>query len=145
KKIYSPALNIVFVDSFYDLGWLESPAIASTSATEAAAVMSSAQAEFGPAIEPSPIPAMAAAKTKATKEASESLSLAAPLPSPAIAGMEATVSNLATAAGTPARPEDLPPAPIPTLSPTVETPVAGAAAPASSAVPVVEKPAVAES
>src|SRR6202171_6286454 len=108
KKIYSPALNIVFVDSFYDLGWLEGPAIAA-STTEAAAVMSSgAQAEFSPAIEPSPIPAVAAAKSKQAKEASESLSLAAPLASPVIAGMEATASSLATAAGTPARPEDMP-------------------------------------
>ncbi len=28
KKIYSPALNLVFADSFYDLGWLQSPALA---------------------------------------------------------------------------------------------------------------------
>ncbi|MEY2529971.1 MAG: hypothetical protein QOI96_56 [Verrucomicrobiota bacterium] len=146
KKIYSPALNIVFVDAFYDLGWLESPAIASTSATEAAAVMSSgAQAEFSPAIEPSPIPAVAAAKSKQAKEASQSLSLAAPVASPVIAGMEATASNLATAAGSPARPEDVPAIPAPALSPTVETPVATAGAPASSAIPVVEQPVVPES
>jgi hypothetical protein len=25
KKIYSPALNLVFADSFYDVGWLQAP------------------------------------------------------------------------------------------------------------------------
>ena len=47
KKIYSPALNVIFIDSFYDLGWQESPAIAAAPASEAAAVMSSAQTESG--------------------------------------------------------------------------------------------------
>src|ERR1700730_6601612 len=129
KKIYSPALNVAFVDAFYDLGWLESPAIAATSATEAAAMMSSAQAESSPAFEPSPIPAVAAAKTKPAKEP---LPAALPVASP-ITGMEPT-----TAAGSPARPEEVPAAPAPALSPTVETPVAANASPASSAI-VVEK------
>ena len=145
KKIYSPALNVVFVDAFYDLGWLESPAIASAPPAEAVAVMSSAQAESSPAIEPSPIPAVAAAKTKQTKESSPSLVLASPAPGLPIAGMEATTSNLASAAGTPAKPEDVPAVPAPTLSPTVETPVSTAVVPASAAVPTVEKPVLAES
>ena len=57
KKIYSPALNSVFADSFYDLGWMQSPAVAAgpAPAAEAATVMS-AQTESSPAIEPSPIP-----------------------------------------------------------------------------------------
>src|ERR1700730_14888821 len=142
KKIYSPALNVIFADAFYDLGWLESPPIASAPAAEAAAVMSSAQAESSPAIEPSPIPAVAAAKNKASKESSsESLASALPMSSPVIAGMEATTS----AAGTPAKPEEVPAIPAPALSPTVETPVESAAKAPSSAVAVVEKPAVSES
>jgi tetratricopeptide (TPR) repeat protein len=69
KKIYSPALNGVFADSFYDLGWMQSPAVAagSTSAAEAANVMSS-QTESGPAIEPSPIPGTSLASNKRAKE-----------------------------------------------------------------------------
>src|SRR5437868_11405184 len=37
KKIYSPALNLVFADSFYDLGWMQSPAIAMSPAPAAEA------------------------------------------------------------------------------------------------------------
>jgi tetratricopeptide (TPR) repeat protein len=130
KKIYSPALNVIFIDSFYDMGWQESPAIAAAPASEAAAVMSSAQTESGPAIEPSPIPAVALAKTKPAKQSTnESLASVLPAVSPAIAGMEATTTQ-STAAGTPARPEDVPAIPAPALSPTVETPVA----PASSVI-----------
>ncbi|HJX26119.1 MAG TPA: tetratricopeptide repeat protein, partial [Chthoniobacterales bacterium] len=145
KKIYSPALNVIFIDSFYDLGWQGSPATAAAPATEAAAVMSSAQTESGPAIEPSPIPAVALAKTKPAKQStSESLTSVLPAVSPVIGGMEAT-TNKSTAAGTPARPEEVPAIPAPALSPTVETPVAAAASPASSAIASFEKPAVAES
>src|SRR3954470_3043117 len=32
KKIYSPALNALFSDSFYDLGWIQSPAMAGSPA-----------------------------------------------------------------------------------------------------------------
>jgi tetratricopeptide (TPR) repeat protein len=139
KKIYSPALNVIFVDSFYDLGWLESPAIAAAPAAEAAAVMSSAQAESGPAIEPSPIPAVTLAKAKPVKDVNTALVLAPPASSQAITGMEAT------AAGTPAKPDDVPAIAAPALSPTVETPVATTVAPASSGIPEVEKPVMAES
>src|SRR5207249_9614636 len=70
KKIYSPALNNLFGDAFYDLGWMQSPAIAAgpAPASEAAAVMS-AQTEASPAIEPSPIPGAALAANKQAKEA----------------------------------------------------------------------------
>ena len=144
KKIYSPALNVVFADAFYDLGWMQSPSLATSPApaTEAASAMAEAQTESSPAIEPSPIPG-AVAKTKPSKALASA--------SPPVAGMEATTSRLESpgnvvmqpsavasgesmAGGTPARPEDVPTAPVPSLSPVVETPVA-AAAPASSAVP----------
>src|SRR2546423_8446835 len=90
KKIYSPALNVVFADSFYDLGWMQSPAVANSPApaAEAASALAEAQTESSPAIEPSPNPGTAAAKNKAGQ--------------PAIAGMEATApkpeENLASAA-----------------------------------------------
>ncbi|MGE5214041.1 MAG: tetratricopeptide repeat protein [Nitrospirota bacterium] len=57
NKIYSPALNGVFADAFYDVGWLQRP-----EGTTAPAVafdagnVSGAQTDGGPAVEPSPIP-----------------------------------------------------------------------------------------
>src|SRR5437764_2820848 len=57
QKIYSPALNNVFADAFYDVGWMQSPEIAAAPAPalDTASVIAS-QPEGGPAIEPSPIP-----------------------------------------------------------------------------------------
>src|SRR2546421_6558900 len=160
KKIYSPALNVVFADSFYDLGWMQSPALATSPApaAEAATALAEAQTESSPAIEPSPIPGAAAAKGKAAEAKSKTAA-------PAIVGMEATApkpeeaaaSTAITesagpapgslAAGSPARPEEIPTSPAPNFSPVVETPVAAAGAPASSAaVPSTrEQPAVAKS
>jgi tetratricopeptide (TPR) repeat protein len=160
KKIYSPALNLVFADSFYDLGWMQSPALATSPApaAEAATALAEAQTESSPAIEPSPIPGAATAKSKATEAKTKTAA-------PAIAGMEATApkpeeaaaSTAITessgaapgslAAGSPARPEEIPTSPAPNFSPVVETPVAAAGAPASSAaVPATrEQPAVAQS
>jgi tetratricopeptide (TPR) repeat protein len=143
KKIYSPALNVVFADSFYDLGWMQSPALATSPApaAEAATAMAEAQTESSPAIEPSPIPGtvvkgkIAEAKTK-----------------PAIAGMEATAPKAeepaassavtesagtapgSVAMGSPAKPEEIPTSALPNFSPVVETPIAEANAPASAAV-----------
>ena len=152
KKIYSPALNNLFADAFYDLGWVQGPAIVASvaPATEAAAVMS-AQTESFPAIEPSPIPGTAIAANKARKEPkTEPVRASASVTSPGVAGMKATTSRAAEsrpealqtpliassqslAAGTPAKPEEVPAAPVAALSPTVETPVA-ATAPAKSAI-----------
>lgn len=144
KKIYSPSLNGLFGESFYDLGWIQSPALAGSPApaNEASAIMS-AQAESSPAIEPSPIPGTTAAGKV----------IAATRPAATIAGMEATTSHapespagsiaapalaLATnsmAAGTPAKPEDMPSTATLALTPTVETtPVAAAAVPSASVV-----------
>jgi tetratricopeptide (TPR) repeat protein len=149
KKIYSASLNGVFADSFYDLGWLQSPAMGSSPgpATEAAVVMS-AQTEASPAIEPSPIPdAVASTKQAKGKAKTEALALASPVPSPANAadaiaagtlGAPATTgspaaatSNEVIAAGTPAMPSDIPAVAVPSLSPTVEMPVAAASPSAS--------------
>ena len=57
NKIYSPALNGVFADAFYDVGWLQRP-----EGTTAPAVafdtgnVATSQTDSGPAVEPSPIP-----------------------------------------------------------------------------------------
>ena len=57
NKIYSAALNGVFADAFYDVGWLQRP-----EGTAAPAValdsgnVGAAQTDGGPAVEPSPIP-----------------------------------------------------------------------------------------
>ncbi|HEY2125333.1 MAG TPA: tetratricopeptide repeat protein [Chthoniobacterales bacterium] len=151
KKIYSPALNGVFGDSFYDLGWMQSPALTGSPApANVAAAVMSAQTESSPAIEPSPIPGTTVAgKGKET--------LAAALPAPTIAGMEATTSHApespaaaiqapdlalndtSIAAGTPSNPDEMPATAAPALSPTVETPVAkeaGAGSPAASEAPL---------
>ena len=148
KKIYSSSLNSVFADSFYDLGWLQSPAMGSTPgpATEAA-VVASAQTEASPAIEPSPIPGTSGAATKQAKEKTQAVASASA--SPAVPGMEATasgasesvasanvpptVANQSTAEGSPVKPSDIPAIAVPAISPTVETPVA-AASPAASVV-----------
>ena len=158
KKIYSPSLNGLFSDSFYDLGWLQSPALAGSPApaTEAAAAMA-AQSEASPAIEPSPIPG-----TTVASKGKESLATAGAAPAPTIAGMEATTSHASempatalesglslgensVAAGSPAKPEEIPTNTAPSLSPTVETPVAESA-PAASIAPAQEQaaPVVAE-
>jgi Flp pilus assembly protein TadD len=65
NKIYSPALNGVFADAFYDVGWLQKPA-----GTTAPAVafdtnnVGASQTEGGPAVEPSPIPDKGVAANK---------------------------------------------------------------------------------
>jgi tetratricopeptide (TPR) repeat protein len=157
KKIYSPALNIVFADSFYDLGWMQSPALATSPApaAEAATALAEAQTESSPAIEPSPIPGAAAAKgkaaTKTVAPAIAGMEATAPKPEEAAASTAITESSGAApgslAAGSPARPEEIPTSPAPNFSPVVETPVAAAGAPASSAaVPATrEQPAVSQS
>jgi tetratricopeptide (TPR) repeat protein len=159
KKIYSPALNVVFADAFYDLGWMQSPALAGSPApaAEAAAVMS-AQTESSPAIEPSPIPGttVAASKQAKAKEASPALSpavVAAEAPasraeSSAVTALApAVTSSASSAAGTPAKPEDLPGLPVPAFSPTVETtPAAPSASVVASTESISEReaPAVAQ-
>ncbi|HXA09141.1 MAG TPA: tetratricopeptide repeat protein [Chthoniobacterales bacterium] len=50
RKIYSPALNIVFADTFYDLGWLKNPTVATAPPPTSAL----AQADASPLVEPTP-------------------------------------------------------------------------------------------
>ncbi|HEY1583161.1 MAG TPA: tetratricopeptide repeat protein [Chthoniobacterales bacterium] len=49
RKIYSPALNVVFADSFYDLGWLKNSQASEPPPTDALA-----QADASPNAEPTP-------------------------------------------------------------------------------------------
>src|SRR5207247_515154 len=84
SKIYSAALNGVFADAFYDVGWLQRP-----EGTTAPAVafdtgnVSASQVEGGPAVEPSPIPD----KGLAANKQGETLALA-PSTSAADGGMD---------------------------------------------------------
>src|SRR5438132_5289741 len=66
-KIYSPALNSVFADAFYDVGWMKGPeaAPAPAPAFDTGSVIAS-QAESSPAVEPSPIPDSVFAANKQT-------------------------------------------------------------------------------
>src|SRR6202045_492747 len=150
KKIYSPPLNNLFGDAFYDPGWLQSPAmVASPTPTTEAAAAVSAPTESSPAIEPSPIPSAVAAANNPAKEAkteSSPSSSSSPAASPVIAGMEATSSRAAESPAavtqppvmasnestTPAKPpEEAPGFPAAAFSPTVETQVAAASPSAS--------------
>ena len=57
NKIYSPALNGVFADAFYDVGWLQRPEGTTTPAVAFdAGNAATSQTDGGPAVEPSPIP-----------------------------------------------------------------------------------------
>ncbi|MFL6593827.1 MAG: tetratricopeptide repeat protein, partial [Chthoniobacterales bacterium] len=133
RKIYPPALNGVFADAFFDLGWLQNaeaaastaPAIAEASPSEVAA----------PSIEPTPLPNISLAKNQPQKPA-EPLSLAIQ-PQAEVPGMEAMSS---TTSQSPAASSAL----SATASPSVETPVASTASPAA-AKPVIATPTESES
>jgi predicted Zn-dependent protease len=90
RKIYSLALNLVFADSFYDVGWLQNPASTAEVASSKAAVAVTESAGAMPGVEPSPIPGSTVAESAAAKESAPSV---APSASPVIAGMEATASS----------------------------------------------------
>jgi len=119
--IYPPALNGVFSDAFFDLGWLQSSeAIASA----APAMAEANQPEAAPSIEPTPLPNIALAKNERERPA-EPLSLAVQQPNPPVPGMEAMTST----AGQPPAASSAVGA---TASPSVETPVASTASPAAA-------------
>lgn len=119
RKIYPLALNGVFADAFFDLGWLQTPA----AEAPAAAVAEAGPAESARSIEPTPIPAITLAQNPPSVT-SDPLTLAAPA-NAAISGMEATTSK---APQTPSASSVLEAA----SSPSVETPVASTASPAAA-------------
>jgi tetratricopeptide (TPR) repeat protein len=124
RKIYSPALNGVFSDSFYDLGWLQTPAMAASPGpmvADAGPVI-----DASPGIEPTPLPNLSLALNDAAK-GNDPLTQAAALANSAVPGMEATTSN---AEQTPAASTAV--ANAPAASPSVETPVASTASPAAA-------------
>ena len=110
NKIYSPALNSVFADAFYDVGWLQRPegSTAPAVAFDSSNVASS-QAEGGPAVEPSPIPDKIAGNKQ-----SGTLSLA-PTASAPDSGMDLA------SAGTTANQTGLAAPPVETSSPPEQT------------------------
>ena len=92
KKIYSPALNSVFADAFYDLGWMQGPEVAAAAAPafDTGSAIAS-QAEGSPAVEPSPIPDSIFAANKQTQASkSESVTSSSPASSPLPTGMAPT-------------------------------------------------------
>ncbi|MDQ2868460.1 MAG: tetratricopeptide repeat protein [Verrucomicrobiota bacterium] len=154
RKIYPLASNSAYGAGFYDLGWLKNAATTASSAPASdAAAQAMSRGEGGPAIEPSPIPGV---ETKAEDTTFASLAQTAASPVP---GMEATsvlpnslpaseaivtatppasvtASNL-SAAGSPARPEDIPAVPSAGSSPAVE--LATASATPIAAPPITEE------
>jgi len=147
KRIYSPALNSVFADAFYDVGWMQGPEIAAAPAPalDTASVVAS-PSEGGPAIEPSPIPdAVIAANNRAEKSKDESLASSAPAANPPVPQMEATSpgtgseqpavppSNQSVATGTSGKSAEASAAPVSGSASTVESGAAAAPGEASPA------------
>src|SRR5881396_946513 len=99
-KIYSPALNSVFADAFYDVGWMQRPegSTAPALAFDTTNVGAS-QGEGAPAVEPSAIPDRVFAANKQDESSKgEGLALA-----PAAQGQN-TRMELASAGQTPGQP-----------------------------------------
>ena len=121
QKIYSPALNSVFADAFYDVGWMQSPE--PPAAPEPASAIA-AQAEGSPAVEPSPIPdAVVAANKQAEKSKAESSAPSALATNPPSTGTQTT--SIGEAAGEPAVSASTEPAAAETEAPPEEAPAAG--------------------
>lgn len=132
RKIYSPALNFVFADSFYDLGWLQNQSTApATASTEIA------KAETTPSIEPSPIAAPVVASNQSAKQPNEIVTQKLPA---SATGTGATTSNTVQSQSASqnliAKNENAPPA----ASPRVETSVASNALPAETRAPLPREP-----
>jgi tetratricopeptide (TPR) repeat protein len=105
NKIYSPALNSVFADAFYDVGWMQRPEGTTAALAFDTTSAGAPQAEGGPAVEPSPIPdRVFAANKQADSSKAGALSLAPTAPGQN-AGMEigspgATADQSATSVST---------------------------------------------
>jgi tetratricopeptide (TPR) repeat protein len=126
KKIYSPALNMVFADSFYDVGWLQ-PAqnVAAAPVTPSKEIAKTETAP--PSIEPSPIPAPALALNKTAK-------------APEMAPPKTETITLAPTVTEPLAKNDRPPGPVTTNSPNVEMPSAANALPSETRAPLPKEP-----
>jgi tetratricopeptide (TPR) repeat protein len=118
KKIYSPALNLVFADSFYDVGWLQAPQnVASGPVTPSKEVAKTETVP--PSIEPSPIPAPALALNKNQK---------------------VPETTTQPPASQPLAKNEKPPGPVTTNSPSVEMQSAANALPSETRAPLPKEP-----
>jgi len=122
RKIYSPALNFVFADSFYDLGWLQNQATAPATASTAIA-----KVEPPPSVEPSPIAAPAVAANKSAKQPNEIATQKSPATAPGTEPATVIAKNEKVVAD-------------PASSPKVETPVVSNALPAETRAPLPREP-----
>jgi Flp pilus assembly protein TadD len=147
RKIYSPALNIVFADSFYDLGWLKAPG------KEPAPILPLAQAGSSSSTEPRPAmrlgPAGTVPEPAVAGDTGETVTTAqtpGPAGSPQIAATPSVATSPATAVTTPAA---TPPGATAASGAATETQATSAAAktPEPTAAPVVaaKKPSTAGS
>ena len=95
KKIYSPALNVVFADAFYDLGWLQGK--------ETPPTLALSQAENASSTEPHPAMRLGQTGTvPAPTAAAENKEIVSATPTPGTATAGATAASstpVATAAG----------------------------------------------
>jgi len=121
NKIYSPALNTVFADAFYDVGWMQRPegSTAPALAFDTTNVVAP-QVEGGPAVEPSPI----AANKQGEASSGETLALGPAAKEPN-AGME--IASAHATAGQPTSASSESPAEITSQpqQPASESPSAG--------------------
>ncbi|HVF71114.1 MAG TPA: tetratricopeptide repeat protein [Chthoniobacterales bacterium] len=122
RKIYSPALNLVFADSFYDVGWLQ-PQQQVASAPVAPSKEIAKTDTSAPSIEPSPIPAPALALNKSTKQP-ETLAKTETAPNAPQADLKSEKT----------------PGPTTTNSPSVEMPVVSNALPSETRAPLPKEP-----
>src|SRR6266702_2045137 len=136
NKIYSPALNSVFADAFYDVGWMQRPEGSSAPALAFDTTNAGAsQGEGAPAVEPSAIPdRVFAANKQGESSKGEGLALA-----PAAQGQN-TGMELASAEQTPGQPTtSVSNEPAAETSPQAQQPVsespAGAGEPITAAQP----------
>ena len=108
NKIYSPALNTVFADAFYDVGWIQRPegSTAPALAFDTTNVVAP-QTEGGPAVEPSPIAANASSK-QSEASSGETLSLAPATSEPNAATEIASAEASPNALGTTSAPSESP-------------------------------------
>ncbi|HJW38871.1 MAG TPA: tetratricopeptide repeat protein [Candidatus Udaeobacter sp.] len=115
NKIYSPALNTVFADAFYDVGWMQRPegSTAPALAFDTTNVVAP-QVEGGPAVEPSPIAANKQGETSsgetlalgsAAKEPNAGMEIAS---ADATAGQPPTSVSSESSAGTSPQPQQPP-------------------------------------
>jgi Flp pilus assembly protein TadD len=122
KKIYSPALNLVFADSFYDVGWLQAPQnVAANPVTPSKDVAKTET--VAPSIEPSPIPAIALNKSP------KALEIAPPKSTTETTTQPPTLAK-----------NEKPPGPVTTNSPSVEMQSAANALPSETRAPLPKEP-----